>query len=168
MNKPNIDPIILIIVIFTLLLLGIGVYFGTKTGATAEVKTDDQVSLSIDSNKFDWGTIDMDNGIVSKSFDIKNTSDTILKLYDVKTSCMCTTAQLKTNSYSSPKFKMHDKNPNIYEVKPGEAVELIVEFDPAYHGPSGTGPVNRTITMNTNDSKNPELSFELTAVVIKK
>jgi len=75
---------------------------------------------------------------------------------------------LKTSSQTSPKFKMHEKSSYVFEVNPGETAELIVEFDPAFHGPSGTGPINRTITMNTNDAKNPTLSFKLTAKVVKK
>ena len=91
----------------------------------------------------------------------------MLKLYNVKTSCMCNTAQLKTPDVTSKKFKMHEASTDVIEVKPGEAAELIVEFDPAFHGPSGVGPINRTITMDTNDVNNPTLSFNLTANVVK-
>jgi len=63
---------------------------------------------------------------------------------------------------------MHEKSSSVFEVKPGETAELLVEFDPAFHGPSGVGPITRTITMNTNDVKNPVLSFNLTANVVKK
>ena len=80
---------------------------------------------------------------------------------------MCTTAQLKTAEQSSKKFGMHQKNSSVFEVNPGETAELLVEFDPAFHGPSGVGMISRTITMNTNDTKNPTLEFSLTANVVK-
>ena len=156
------------IIVVTVLILGGIVYFGSKMGATAQVTADSQVSVMVTENKHDWGTIDLNGGIVSKSFAIENKGASPLKLYEVKTSCMCTTAQLKTSSQVSPKFKMHEKSSYIFEMGPGETAELIVEFDPAFHGPSGTGPINRTITMNTNDAKNPTLSFKLTAKVVKK
>jgi len=75
---------------------------------------------------------------------------------------------LKTSSQTSPKFKMHEKSSYVFEVNPGETAELIVEFDPAFHGPSGVGPITRTITMNTNDTKNSTLTFNLTGNVVKK
>ena len=62
---------------------------------------------------------------------------------------------------------MHEKTPDVFEVKPGKTAELIVEFDPLFHGPSGIGPINRTITMDTNDANNSTLSFNLTANVVK-
>jgi len=162
------DKFIVGIVLATVLILGIAVFFGTRMGATPQVTADSQVSVSVDSNKYDWGAIDYDKGIVSKNFEIKNTSNTALKLYNVKTSCMCTTAQLKTPEVTSKKFGMHESSSDVVEVKPGETAELIVEFDPTFHGPSGVGPVTRTITMDTNDANNSKLTFNLTGNVVKK
>jgi len=81
---------------------------------------------------------------------------------------MCTTAQLKTPEVISKKFVMHESSSDVIEVKPGETAELIVEFDPAFHGPSGVGLVTRTITMDTNDTKNSKLTFNLAGNVVKK
>jgi len=161
------DKFVIVIVVMTVLMLGAAVFFGTKISATPQVVADAQVSVSVGSNKHDWGTIDYDKGIVSKNFEIKNTSNVALKLYNVKTSCMCTTAQLKTTEKASKKFSMHDSSSDVVEVKPGEAAELIIEFDPAFHGPSGIGPITRTITMDTNDTKNSTLTFDLTGNVVK-
>lgn len=167
-KKAGVDSFLVGIIVLTVLVLGGVVYFGMKIGATTQVAPDSQVELSTNSNKYDWGTVDYDGGIVSKSFTIKNTSNSVLKLYGVKTSCMCTTAQLKTSEATSQKYGMHEKTTDVFEVKPGETAELVVEFDPAFHGPSGVGPVNRTVTMNTNDAKNPTLLFQLTANVVRK
>lgn len=168
-KKRIVDPVIASIGIVTLLLVVGVAYFGSRMGATAqEVEADSQVSASVAGNRFDWGTINIDGGIVSKAFAIENSGSNPLKLYDVKTSCMCTTAQLKTASQTSKKFGMHEKSANVFEIQPGETAELLVEFDPAFHGPSGVGPINRTVTMNTNDSSNPSLTFQLTANVVKE
>lgn len=162
------DSFIMWLIGGTIVLTSLVVVLGMKIGQGAEVKADTSVTLSADEKTHDWGTIDYDAGIVSRTFEINNTSESTLKLYDVKTSCMCTTAQLKTAEATSRKFGMHEKSGSVFEVKPGEAVELLVEFDPAFHGPSGVGPITRTITMNTNDASNPSLSFNLTANVVKK
>lgn len=172
-NKKNIngggpDKFLLGVVIITVLILIGAVYFGSKIGAMSQVTPDSQVSVMVKENRYDWGTIDINGGIVSKSFTIKNNGSAPLKLYDVKTSCMCTTAQLKTSSKASPKFGMHEKSLYVFEVNPGETAELIVEFDPLFHGPSGIGPISRTITMSTNDPDNPTLLFQLTANVVKQ
>lgn len=167
-SKKGIDSFLIGIVVVTVLILGGAVYFGTKMGTTTQVSADTQVETQIGETKYDWGTIDINGGIVSKSFTIENSGTTPLKLYDVKTSCMCTTAQLKTASNSSKKFGMHEKNSSVFEVAPGESAEVLVEFDPLFHGPSGVGPISRTITMNTNDANRPTLSFQLSANVVKQ
>lgn len=167
-SKKGIDSFLIGIVVVTVLILGGAVYFGTKMGATTQVSADTQVETQIGETKYDWGTIDINGGIVSKSFTIENSGTTPLKLYDVKTSCMCTTAQLKTASNSSKKFGMHEKNRSVFEVAPGESAEVLVEFDPLFHGPSGVGPISRTVTMNTNDANRPTLSFQLSANVVKQ
>lgn len=167
MKSSGPDKFLIGIVLGTLLILGGAIYFGSKIGASTQITSIEEVSVNTDANTHDWGEIDINGGIVSKSFLISNGSDSVLKLYQVKTSCMCTTAQLKTSSVTSPKFKMHEKSSFVVEVPPGETAELIVEFDPAFHGPSGVGPISRTITMSTNDSKNPTISFQLAANVVK-
>ena len=167
-KKKGIDSFMATIVGVTLLLLVGVIYFGTKIGATTEVSADSQVSIEIAGSRHDWGTIDINSGLVSKSFAIENTGSSPLKLYDVATSCMCTTAQLITPSQTSKKFGMHEKSTSVIEVQPGETAELVVEFDPLFHGPSGVGPISRTVTLNTNDTNQPTLSFQLAANVVKK
>ncbi|MCA9343137.1 DUF1573 domain-containing protein [Candidatus Saccharibacteria bacterium] len=167
--KKGIDPFLAGIGVVTVLLLVGAIFFGSKMGATAQdVEPDAEVAMSVAENTYDWGTVDYDGGIVSKTFAIENSGATPLKLFDVKTSCMCTTAQLKSASQTSKKFGMHEKSSSVFEVKPGEKAELVVEFDPAFHGPSGVGPINRTVTMTTNSTDNPTLAFQLTANVFKK
>ncbi|PJE63889.1 hypothetical protein COU89_00855 [Candidatus Roizmanbacteria bacterium CG10_big_fil_rev_8_21_14_0_10_45_7] len=167
-QREGFDRFIVGTVIITVLLLGIAVFLGSKMGAAPQITVDSLVALSIKSSSFDWETIDYDEGIVSKTFPIKNTGSSVLKLYNVETSCMCTTAQIKTPEVTSKKFKMHETSANIIEVRPGETAKLIVEFDPAFHGPSGVGPINRIITMSTNDVKNPTLTFTVSGNVVKK
>lgn len=167
-NSTGPDKFIIGIVVVTVITLGVAIFFGTRLGTTVQVTADSQVAIEIESNRFDWGTIDINDGIVTKNFSIKNTGSSDLKLYNVKTSCMCTTAQLKTPQTISKKYQMHENSSDIIEVRPGDMAELFVEFDPAFHGPSGVGPISRTITISTNETKNPSLTFLLSANVVKK
>lgn len=80
---------------------------------------------------------------------------------------MCTTAQLIIGDTKSPEFGMHSKSAYVMEVPGGETAELKVVFDPAFHGPNGVGPINRQITVETNDPSSPVLNFMLTAMVRK-
>ena len=167
-QKGGVDMFIIWIIVATVLILGLAVYFSAKTEDTPQVAESPEVSMSVDTNIHDWGTIDYDAGIVSKTFSIKNTGNTNLQLYNVKTSCMCTTAQLRTSETTSRKFGMHARATDVIEVKPGETADLLVEFDPAFHGPSGVGAITRTITINTNSIENSVLNFNLTGNVIKQ
>lgn len=167
LGKKKVDPFLLGIGLVTLLLLITVTYFGLKMGNAEQVSADTSVNAQIDANRYDWGAIPIDGGVVDHSFFIENTSANALKLYAVKTSCMCTTAWLKTKEQTSKRFGMHEKGGEVFEVQPGETAELVVEFDPAFHGPSGLGPISRTVTLRTNDASNPTLSFQVTANVIK-
>lgn len=166
-TKTMIDPFIASVIGITVIVFGIVVFLGLRMNTTAKISTDNQVRMEIAENTYDWGTIDIDGGIVSTSFTIENKGSTPLKLYDVKTSCMCTTAQLKNTEQRSKKFGMHEKSSSVFEVKPRETAQLVVEFDPAFHGPSGIGPISRTVTMNTNSVDNPSLTFQLAGNVVK-
>jgi len=115
----------------------------------------------------DWGEIGLNDGDVEKVFKISNVGSDTLKLSNVTTSCMCTTAQLILGDKTSPVFGMHSKSSYVFEVPPGQTAELKVIFDPAFHGPSGVGPINRQINVTTNDASSPDLNFILIAMVRK-
>ena len=90
-----------------------------------------------------------------------------MKLTGIKTSCTCTKAQVEIEGKTSPYFSMHATAGWVGEVAPGKEARLLVIFDPAFHGPTGVGSVERLISIQTNDSQNPNLEFSLKGVVIK-
>ncbi len=152
--------IIISIVIFTILLLFGGVLLlsgGSPTNAKA----------GVDQLNFDWGQIDMKGGNVSKTFTIKNTGTDILQLTKIRTSCHCTKAQIKIGETLSPYFGMNSSFSWVGDVPPQKEAQLEVIFDPAYHGPSGVGPINRLVSVETNDTKNSRIEFSLTGTVFK-
>ena len=40
-------------------------------------------------------------------------------------------------------------------------------FDPAFHGPQGIGPVNRFVSVDTNDKNNSQLTFTVLGTIVK-
>lgn len=124
--------------------------------------------IEINPQEHDAGTVSMAEGLVKHTYEIKNTGDGDLKIDDILTSCMCTTAILKVGNKESPKFGMHN-NPTFWSQKivPGETGQLEVTFDPAFHGPQGTGQIVRAVYLETNDPQDKRVEIKLIANVIK-
>lgn len=142
-----------------------GIFINAKVSTPQDVSFNSNAKLQVDKTSYDWGTINMQNGKVEKTFQIENTGTSDLKLYNVSTSCHCTTAQLILNGQASPLFGMNTKSPYVMVVPKSSKADLKVIFDPAFHGPSGVGAISRRILVNTNDPNNAQLSFSLTAFV---
>lgn len=160
-----------LIILLTVLTIGVllgGVYILGATTNTAQVVTSQSAKAYVaDPTSFDWGNIPMYKGNVTRSFVIKNTGTDILKLYNLKTSCHCTKAYITINGSDSPTFGMDTLSSWVGEVSPGGEAKLTVLFDPAYHGPGGVGPINRFVSVETNDKANTKLTFTLTGAVVK-
>lgn len=164
----NDKKIIIGFVVFTLLILVGGVYILSLTTASpVSVNLSQNAKIEVDQKTHDWGTIFYSGGNVSKTFTIKNIGTDVLKLTNIKTSCACTYAQLTIEGKTSPQFGMHTTSSWVGEVEPGKEAQLIVVFDPDFHGPTGVGPMERLISMQTSDINNPNLEFSLKGVVVK-
>lgn len=167
-NKAKIKKIVIVSVIaLGVLLIGFwGIsgavkYFSKKTaGGTPQIL--------ISETQYDFGTVSMANGIIKKTFEIKNTGSGPLEIKQIKTSCHCTTAVLKVGDRQSPTFGM-DNNPFFWseEIPAGETGTLEVLFDPAYHGPQGVGSIIRDVYMATNDPKNKTAKIQISAEITK-
>lgn len=161
--------IVIVTVVSVVAILG-GVALGSRSSGDSEAA---QVNVSESANaipatnetSYDWGTIKLNGGNVEKVFEIKNEGTETLLLSNVATSCMCTTAILARGEETSPEFGMHSKSNYVMEVPAGETANLKITFDPAFHGPSGVGPINRQIKVDTNNPEKPVLAFTLTAMV---
>ncbi len=161
----KINKLIVSLILLTAAIIGGGSYLVVRS-SPSQLSSDQSAVATITETSFDWGTIGINNGKVQKNFTIKNNGSSPLRLNNVVTSCMCTTAQVVINGQSSPAFGMHAKSSWSGEVEPGQNADLVVVFDPAFHGPSGVGAITRIITVDTSDAKNPQLSFTLTANVV--
>lgn len=152
--------------VLSLFILFGGVYFLSSSNP-AVVTSSANVKASVDQKTYDWGNIPYSGGNATKTFTIKNTGSDILKLTNIKTSCTCTKAQIVIDGKDSPYFSMHATSSWIGEVAPGKTAKLTVIFDPSFHGPTGVGPMERLVSVETNDKNNSKLEFSLKGNVVK-
>lgn len=164
----NDKKIIIGFIILTLLILGGGVYILSQTTTSpAAVTSFQNAKASVGQKTHDWGIIPYSGGNVSKTFTIKNTGTNVLQLTNIKTSCACTYAQIIIDGKTSPTFGMHTTSSWVGGVTAGKEANLTVVFDPAFHGPSGVGAIERLVSVETNDIQNPKLEFSLKGTVVK-
>ncbi len=164
----NDKRIILALIILTVSIVVGGIYLLSATTNTPQVVISQNAKAYVaDPTSFDWGNIPMYKGNVVRTFTIKNTGTDTLKLYNIKTSCHCTKAYVTINGNNSPSFGMDSLSSWVGEVSAGMETKLTVVFDPAYHGPAGVGPINRFVSVETNDRANTKLTFTLTGNVVK-
>jgi hypothetical protein len=157
--------------IFLLIIIAVSAVavVGSKNPEVPDTKTTVEQSapgsVAVENTLHEWGEVPIKGGVVTASFPIKNTGENTLLLTNIATSCMCTTAKLVLGDSVSPEFGMHTKSDYALEVPPGESANLEVVFDPAFHGPSGVGPITRQVKVTTNDPSQSTLNFTLTATV---
>ncbi len=164
----NDKKIIIGLIVITVLILGGGIFVLSSTAtAPAKITASQNAKAEVSQKTFDWGNIPYSGGNATKAFTIKNIGTDVLKLSGIKTSCVCTKAQISVDGKTSPYFSMHSTSSWVGEVAPGKEAELTVIFDPAFHGPTGVGPIERLVSMETNDTQNPNLEFSLKGVVVK-
>lgn len=139
----------------------------------AALTSDDAKGILVAEEKsFDFGTISMSKGNVSRSFKLKNEGETPLIIKKIYTSCMCTSASIKDSlgkEYGRFGMPGHGGDSSVanIKVKPNEPIELKAEFNPAAHGPSGVGLAKRIIYLETNSEKTPKIELEISAMVTK-
>jgi hypothetical protein len=157
------DWIVGLTVIASLLGLFALIIFSKPTEGQNNQTTSDSF-LSADEANFDFGTISMAKGKVSKLYKIKNPTDGPITINRISTSCMCTKATLVRGDKKEGPFSMPSHGgyaPKINQVMaPGEEAQIEAVFDPAAHGPAGVGPVDRKVFVDSSDNKRLILGFK--------
>ncbi len=127
--------------------------------------------LLLGETSFDFGEIVMGDGRVSRRVELTNNGGDQVTIEKVYTSCMCTTASIITASgerYGVFGMQGHGGTAKTkIEIGAGESVTLEVVFDPAAHGPSGVGSIQRSIYIETNSAKSPKLELPFQATVTR-
>ncbi len=101
--------------------------------------------LKLEKNQHNFGKL-KEGDVVDVTIRFKNTGSENLLIKDVKSSCGCTAAVLSSRN-----------------LKPGEEGELKIEFDSS----NRVGSITRTVTLYTNDRKNPVQTITIFANIEK-
>lgn len=109
------------------ILLVVGVAFlisRSSSKGTAEIPTTPILGVTASPENYDLGSVPINGGIVTREYEIKNTTDKTIKLVKIATSCMCTTASAAVGGKTTKFFGMEghtDKNPPLnLDLKAGE------------------------------------------------
>lgn len=123
--------------------------------------------MQADGNFYDFGTISMKNGNVSKMFKVTNKSNSDITLPKLTTSCMCTNAYfIGPDGTRKGPFGMVGMGmvPKLNAtLKAGESGQVEVVYDPNAHGPAGVGMIDRFIDLEDMDGN--MMQFEIKANV---
>ncbi|TSC52104.1 MAG: hypothetical protein LiPW41_652 [Parcubacteria group bacterium LiPW_41] len=155
-----------VIILIFLGLLGL-MWLGSSNKKLTESSDRTKSVLSTSEEVYDFGTISMKNGDVTKEFIITNSTDKDIFVPSLTTSCMCTRAYLvQLDGKIKGPFGMPSMSyvPRVNEIiKVGESRVVRVVYDPNAHGPAGVGRINRFVTLT--DALGGELRLEIRAVV---
>ncbi len=145
--------LISISLILIALLVGALIWLGNREESqSAMVSGFFDGTLTAKENFYDFGSVKINGGFVNHEYVLENASDKIVKIGEVSTSCMCTTAQVIIGDKTYGPFGMpgHLSARKVNAaVNPDEKVVVKVTFDPAAHGPTGIGMIERQISVNT-------------------
>lgn len=166
-RKKKINKVIKLSLISLTIILIVG---GTVFGIVRFIKNRNfgTPEVEIINSEYNAGTVSMADGLVKHTYEIKNIGQGDLKIKKIWTSCMCTTVRLRVGDKLSSEFGMHNNNSLWSEkIAPEETGYLEIAFDPAFHGPGGTGPVTRAVYVLTNDPDNENVEVRLMVNVTK-
>ncbi len=128
-----------------------------------QAPTGESLKLALTPANYDFGTISMKDGKVTKSFQVKNDLADPVKLAKIYTSCMCTEARIVIDGKEYGSFGMpgHGATKMLNQVlSAGQEAELLVTFDPNAHGPSGIGVIERSVTFQSDKGETVSVNIK--------
>ncbi len=157
------------IIVISIIIVGIAglMWWGRSIQNSPGTDTGAQGVLTAADKFYDFGTISMKNGNVTKDFVVTNPTDKDVFVPTLVTSCMCTKAFLvETDGTTNGPFGMPSMGyvPPVNEtIKAGESRTIRVVYDPNAHGPAGVGPIDRFAILT--DKSGGTLQLEIKALV---
>lgn len=143
------------------------VWWGSKNQKAPVSNTGEHSVLTASESIYDFGTISMKDGNVTKDFIITNNTNRDIKISRVITSCMCTEALIvRENGTTNGPFGMDGMGyvpPANETIAAGKSIAIRAIYDPNAHGPAGVGIIDRFI--NLTDESGDEMQLEIKAVV---
>lgn len=133
---------------------------------TAKIKSTTINTLTASETFYDFGTISMKNGNVSKVFKVTNSTSEDIKVPSLTTSCMCTTAYIiKEDGSRSRPFGMPGHGGAVPKanavVKANGLLAIEVVYDPNAHGPAGVGLIERAVFLEDENRNVIEFKFKV-------
>lgn len=154
--------VIVLFLVGLVLLGGSSAKDATTHGTASLVEPDSSAALRTELSFYDFGTISMGAGKVTREFAFKNASDKAVTLGKLYTSCMCTEVTLVKGGKKIGPFGMpgHGSLPALGEtMEAGEEGVLEVVFDPAAHGPAGIGKAERAVYLEYGEGLPLQVGF---------
>ncbi|MBI2446486.1 MAG: DUF1573 domain-containing protein [Parcubacteria group bacterium] len=163
----SIKTITLSLVLFAA-VIGALIWFNGKNNRPQTAAINNEVAsgiLTATETDYDFGNVGIKNGLVTHKYILENTSGKTVKIGEVSTSCMCTSAKIEIGSKTYGPFGMPGHGGGLTKagvfVNSGEKVIIEATFDPAAHGPAGIGEVQREIYIDTGADKPIVLGFKV-------
>lgn len=161
------NKVLYALIAVTIVAIAFGIWRSQQSAGKPEAPRAEQVAqagaLVSDGAFHDFGTISMAAGNVSHRYRIRNTGAEPLKIDRIYTSCMCTLATLTTSSgwiYGPFGMPGHGFVPPANALlAPGQEASVEIVFDPAAHGPSGVGRIERAIMLESAQARPLKLRF---------
>lgn len=157
------------VVIVTILIL-IASYFLVPEGndnsvspaLSYSVNDKEKPQVEIKKEQEDFGKMKVSD-VKFYDFKIKNIGNKTLQLSNIKSSCMCTFAQVIFDGKQSSEFGMHAQNGYVVDISPGKEAVMRMTYKPSLMPVSGF--VEREVYIDTNDPQKPKVIFKITANV---
>lgn len=157
----------IILAAIVIVVLGLAIMKSAASKSPGAGNTQSSVTyMTTDKAFHDFGEISMKAGKVRYQAKVKNTKDTPVIITKLHTSCMCTKSTMTVGGQTLGPFGMEghgDTVPRIdFSLAPGQEAQVEVEFDPAAHGPSGIGLIERSVFVDMSGGARTELKFKAT------
>jgi len=150
-------------------------YFTSSAKTTENQATAGTPAFTVDTEMIELGEIDV-NGEYPADFTVTNTGDAPLEISRVKTSCMCTFAEVIIDGETSPSINMDMYMEGIHtydeylaakrwtgKVAPGQSAIVRMIYKP--HMMPVEGSVARNVKFATNDPQNRSVELGIHAIV---
>ncbi len=164
----NTDTKVIVVALVVSVLIIVGASVLLSKDSSPKRENLGTASMTIDKKEEDFGNMKVDEDRTA-TFTITNTSNTVLRMWGVATSCDCTFATVTIGGNETGEFNMtmHTSGPLknwIGEVPAGQTAILKATYRPKVM--PVTGPVSRQVRFSTNDPKNSEVEVSVKANVL--
>lgn len=152
------------VIVAGVVLLGYGMISSGQNSTEASAVTSEVsgAKIAVLEQPYDFGDIDIFAGKVDTTYTLKNEGTEDVIITKAGTSCMCTEGEI-----AGLTFGMHGSDVQAVVIPAGGEEKVKAIYDPLAHGPSGTGPVTRTLTLETNSTQTPQIELRFSANVVK-